>query len=671
MTKNGTAPFTLTANAYSEGYKTTKLEIVLTNNSGSDLEDFVFCATIPRQFIPESLKGAMLQFSEGSYFELAPLGLPDNTLKNGESWTFSGENITLPMRHFTDGPSGVFLKTTTGRLRDGTTYITVPDTPLVFPEFKDTVPEIPIPETAPNNGKTVPIIPAPNGVEFRDYECCALGRGFAFEIEDEQAQQAVHTAVTLSDTLFKAKTMIMPHKKGTPVTLRKNATLGKESYILDIEDSFVLIEASSPTGYFYGLISLLHMVNGYTYGRAVRIEDTPHFPYRGLHLDVVRQFYSVAEVKRVIDIMAINKINVLHWHVTDDESWRIEIKALPELTEKLAYRGVDELVPPGWGSGYQSNGGYYTQEQVKDIVAYAGARGIDVIPEIDVPGHCFGVLRALEETLVEKTDNSQFFSVQNYSRNTLNPALGSTYDFIETVMGEIAQLFPADYIHIGADERPSGAWLGSQECRALMETENLKDGHALQTYFIKKIHPIIRNNGKIMGAWEEATEDGEIDSDLYVVSWRGSIAGIKAAAKGHNVVMCPAQYLYLDMAQSEHPYDPGLSWAGSSDVSKAYNYDPLNCTDEIEITDAIREKIKGVQGCLWGETVWEKRRVDFMILPRLSAVAEIGWTNPENKDEARFMYHVNASLFPLLDKGDIGYRPFDFISNHQNYLERV
>ena len=506
-------------------------------------------------------------------------------------------------------------------------------------------------------------------MEFGDEQSCSLYRGFNVRVASD-LQCAWDTAVESGVALWKSYNPLFFSAAGTPLSIIKNDTYPSEGYKLHLKSDEVLIEASTHTGCYYALLSLTQMCRGYKTHKTVTIIDEPFFEYRGQHLDVVRQFYSVDEVKRFIDTCAFHKINVLHWHITDDEGWRIEIKSLPQLTEKLSHRGIDELVPPAFGSHYESYGGYYTQEQVNDIVNYASNRGVDVIPEIDVPGHCFGLLRAVE-TLIEKTDKSQYISIQNYSLNTLNPAMDETYKILDMVIKEVAELFPSPYLHIGADERPSGAWLGSEECSALMKQENLKDGNAIQTYFVKKVHNIVRKYGKIMGAWEEATEDGNVDSDLYVISWRTSDPGIKAAAKGHDVIMSPSGYLYFDMAQSMHPLEPGLTYAGYSDLVKTYNYDPLHCSEELDITDEVRSKIKGIQGCLWSETLHRKQRVEFMMFPRLCAMAEVAWTRPENKNQDQFLYNVKHTLLPFFERGNVGYRPLDYISNYDQYRGRI
>lgn len=659
-------PFTLNARCHSDGYQTSRIVVSLTNHSGCDVVDFSFCFTIVRDLIGDTFVGATLIHQQGSFHEIIPHGF--DILKNGDTWEFSAENTKMPFYHNSDGLMGCFLKV--NNLEQGEYYIDVPHAYLEFPEFNTPVTEVTVPKQSPCGNAHVPIVPAPKSVSFGTDGCCRLTAGFAFTCADAELSGAIDGAIELSASLFHAYSPLYKHKDGTPVVINRDNNLPIESYTLTIGTDCITITAGHTKGVFYALISLLQLAHKYDYGRTVSIDDAPLFAYRGQHLDVVRQFYTVDEVKRILDICALHKINVLHWHLTDDEAWRLEIKAIPELTEKLSHRGVHEIVPPLFGSNHRSYGGYYTQDQVKDIIAHATARGIDVIPEIDVPGHCHGVLLAFDD-LVEVGDTSQYVSVQNYPQNTLNPALPATYEFLETVIAEVANLFPSPYLHIGADERPSGAWLGSPKCRELMAEQGLADTQQLQTYFVKRVWNIVTKYGKTMGAWEEASEDGDIDPSTYIVSWRGSEAGINASKKGHKVIMSPAQYLYWDMAQSPHPYDSGLSWAGYSDVAKTYGYNPLECSDKGKIPPAIREKIWGIQGCLWSETLYEKQRVEFMILPRLCAMAEVAWTPPNRKNQDQFLYTLDSALLPLFTKGNVGYRPLDFISNHHTYIGRI
>ena len=431
---------------------TSRIYISLTNNSGTDIRDFVLCFTIVRELISETFKGGMLLKNEGSYHEVAPLGLKDGVLSSGETWEFSSENTRLAMEHITDGAVGCFVK-----ISDGKQYLIAGDASVQFIDKNVVIEEVQPPQNPPKEN-FVPIVPAPNGVEFGVSDACLLYKGFQVTA-DTAFDTVFDAALDLGMSLWKSYNPIIRSSNGTPLSIKQSSDFSDEGYKLDITETGVEISASTTDGAFYGMMSLMQMCHGYTVGKTVTITDTPTFEYRGQHLDVVRQFYTVTEVKRIIDICAFHKINVLHWHLTDDEAWRLELKSIPELTERLAYRGTEEFVPPCFGSDFRSYGGFYTQEQVTDIIDYAKRRGIDVIPEIDVPGHCFGLLNAFPE-LVEDNDQSQYTSVQNYSRNTLNPALPATYDFLEKVIAEVATIFPSKYLHIGSDERPSGAWLG-------------------------------------------------------------------------------------------------------------------------------------------------------------------------------------------------------------------
>ncbi len=653
------------------GAETTRLSFTLCNNGDTPLlaGDFTLCFSVVRDLVAESFEGASLLCKQGSFHEIAPPA--DMRIDAGDSWAFSAQNSKLPLQHISDAPQGVYIK----HRPPPPAYTDVVSTVAVFADKDENIfDQDTVPQTHPNRD-SLPIVPMPHHCVRYDDAACTLVQGFVFKTVDNPiAKQAVSGAKQLSKCLFASFDMLAETPQGSPVYFEDNGDLGDEAYTLSLKTDRIVLSAHTANGYFYGLVSLIQLVHANTETNTMDIVDAPRFAYRGQHLDVVRQFYTVDEIKQLLDVMALHKLNTFHWHLTDDEAWRLEIRSMPELTEKLAYRGEGQCVPPAFGSNYRPYGGYYSRDDVKDIVAYAAARYIAVIPEIDMPGHCFGLLRLLL-ALNEAADTTQYTSVQSYSRNTLNPALPATYDFIDKVIAEVADMFPDKRIHIGADERPPGAWRQSPACKALMKAEGLADFDALQTYFVKRVQQLIRKHGKTMGAWEEASEDGDIDTDCYIVSWRGIVAGLNAAHKGHAVVMSPAQYLYWDMAQSAHPFDPGLSWAGYVRLSDTYHYDPLQMDDAHamdgkklgEVSAEDLNRIIGVQGCIWSENIHDKHRLYFMAMPRLSAMAEVAWCTPQNKHYDGFLYTLHRHFLPLLHKAGIAHRPLDYIQQCLHY----
>ena len=322
---------------------------------------------------------------------------------------------------------------------------------------------------------------------------------------------------------------------------------------------------------------------------AGEILDEPALGWRGTHLDVARQFYGSAEIARFLRILAWNKLNRFHWHLSDDEAWRVEIDAYPELTEVGAWRGHGLPIPPLLGSGPSRHGGYYTKAAIREIVALAGSLGIEVVPEIDVPGHCYAMLQAIPE-LRDPGENGSYFSVQGFPNNCLNPAREETYRVLETIFDELIELFPFKTIHIGADEVPLGAWSGSPRrsrgC-ARPAARRLADAHAkrlnvvtnthgadeiegsgaavLQAEFLRRIQTFLASRGCITGGWEEAAHGDVIDkAKCYLFGWRTVEASAALAAEGYDIVVCPGQVYYLDMANGPDWSEPGAGWAGWS-----------------------------------------------------------------------------------------------------------
>ncbi|NRA86471.1 MAG: beta-N-acetylhexosaminidase [Rhizobiales bacterium] len=483
-----------------------------------------------------------------------------------------------------------------------------------------------------------------------------LSRGFILDIEQEFLtlfENAVETERDFASDV----TIFRQSDDGTPLKISMDDLIVKEGYKLSITADRVEIAAADVGGLHNALMSLWQIaaLNPHDVS-CVEIEDAPRFEWRGQHLDVARQFYSMDEVKRFLNHMALYKMNKFHWHLVDDEAWRVEIKALPVLTKKIAFRGHDQLMEPGFGSTCEADGGFYTQDDMREIVAYAAKRNIEVIPEIDVPGHCYALLKAIPD-LVEKEDLSDYKSVQGYHNNCLNPGLPQTYEFMDTVFKEVADIFPSDFIHIGADERPKGSWERSPKIAELMAANGYNSTEQVQTHFLKKVQNIAKKYGKKTGAWEEASEQGDIDKHGYVVSWKGVEAGINAAERGYNMVMAPAQFCYFDIAQSEHFDEPGLTWTGARvSMETTYSYNPI----PDDIAPELKSNFKGIQGCLWSENLYDKTIVDHLMFPRLIALSEICWTEIERQNYDNFKYDLKKYHQNMLDGMKINYRRRDF-----------
>jgi hexosaminidase len=448
-------------------------------------------------------------------------------------------------------------------------------------------------------------------------------------------------------------------------TADADRSLGKEGYELEVTPGRVVVRAPEAAGLFYGVQTLRQLLPPESFGAAarrereehplsipcLRIVDYPRFAWRGMHLDVSRHFFDAAFVKRYIDNLALHKMNAFHWHLSDDDGWRIEIKKYPKLTEIGAWRGPNEALPRSYESGNQRYGGFYTQDQVREIVRYADARHVLIIPEIDVPAHCRAVTVSYPELLCGG-DPYKFKSVQDVPANVLCPSQEKTYELLAGVFGELADLFPGPYLHAGGDERPVGPWEQCPRCSKRMKDENLADGKVLQDRFLARLQTMFRAKGKRMIGWDELDHPTVLEKDYIVMAWNSVQAGISSAEKGYSVVMTPSPFTYFDLSYNEDPAEPGLRWAGVISVEKAYSYDPKPAN----LLPEVARRIIGVHGALWSETLVTPDRPDYMAFPRLCALAEIGWTPQDQRQWPEFWNRLCSKHLARLDAAGIAYR---------------
>ena len=441
-------------------------------------------------------------------------------------------------------------------------------------------------------------------------------------------------------------------KNGLQLILNKkpNKILGDEGYTLEVKSKQIILKANTAAGLFNGFQTLKQLLPASKMTTEVQImsisgctiTDYPRFKWRGLMLDVSRHFYTVDEVKAYMDQMAAYKFNVFHWHLTDDNGWRIEIKAFPKLTEVGAWRvertgRFGDQRPAPQPDEPVTYGGFYTQEQIKDVIQYAADRNITVVPEIDVPGHSMALLAAYPEYGTSKDfryvspgnkfaqwyGNGEF---EMFVENMLNPANEKVYSFLDQIFTEVAQLFPGEYIHMGGDECYQGFWEKNPEIQEFMKVNNLKDTHALQNYFVNRVDQIISRKGKTMIGWDEIL-DSDLSKNAAVMSWRGMEGGIKAAKAKHQVVMSPTTYCYLDYAQGDHSVE---NWIYASlNLKTTYEFEPVP-----EGVDP--EYILGGQGNLWTEAVPKLSFAYYMTYPRAFSIAETLWSPKEKKNWSSF-----------------------------------
>lgn len=428
------------------------------------------------------------------------------------------------------------------------------------------------------------------------------------------------------------------------IRCRINSSLpNEEAYKLTVSKSSIQIEAKTPTGIFYAFQTLRQLMPPAIESGSkaegdiewnvpcVSIEDEPSFGYRGLMLDVSRHFMPKEVVKRYIDLMSFHKLNTFHWHLTDDQGWRIEIKKYPKLTSIGGFRdktiiGHARSTPYQWNT--ERYGGFYTQEDVKEVVAYAQKRFVEVIPEIEMPGHAVAALTAYPEY----SCSGGPFEVEGRWGvfHDIFCTKEATFEFMQNVLDEVVALFPSSYIHIGGDEAPRTRWKNCVHCQKRMIQENLTKESELQTYFVNRIERYLNTKGKQIIGWDEIMEGG-IPHRSTVMSWRGEKGGITAAKAGYDVIMTPNNYLYLNRYQFDPKTEP-LAIGGFTPLEKVYNYHPV--PSSLTPEEAIH--IKGVQGNLWTEYITSGEQLEYMVYPRAAALSEIAWSKKENKDYEKF-----------------------------------
>ena len=405
---------------------------------------------------------------------------------------------------------------------------------------------------------------------------------------------------------------------------------GAEAYRLSVNNKQVTVAASTPAGVFYGIQTLRKSLPVQTTGEAitlpaVTVADAPRFGYRGMMLDCARHFFPLSFVKKFIDILAMHNMNVFHWHLTEDQGWRLEIKSHPELTTKSSMRSgtvighnatVDDSIP---------HGGFYTQQEAREIVEYARQRHITVIPEIDMPGHMLAALAAYPELGCTGGPYEVGHRWGVY-KDVLCLGKESTYKFVQDVIDEVVDIFPAKYFHIGGDESPTVMWEKCPKCLQKAKDENTDIKH-LQQYFTNRVEKYLNGKGKSIIGWDEILE-GKINQSATIMSWRGVEPGIKAAKQGHDVIMTPSSHVYFDHYQAKDTKHEPDAIGGCSPVEKVYSYEPLPDTLSAE----AKNRIKGVQANLWTEYIPFTTQAEYMVLPRMAALAEVQWTPVAKKN---------------------------------------
>jgi len=479
-----------------------------------------------------------------------------------------------------------------------------------------------------------------------------------FFSKNEELQKIFNALQATSNTLginFNTNT-------GIEIKLKK-IEMKKDEYKIIIDSQNIQIYSNDYGGSFYALVSILQLAE-YNLGNLPigKIEDIPRFNWRGMHLDCARQFYTIEQIKRLLIYMSLFKLNRFHWHLTDNEAWRLDLDSFPNLAKKTSFRGYKEVIPPLYGSGYYKTGGYYSKEDVRNLINFAKNLNIEIMPEIDLPAHSWALLQIMPE-LYDHSSNIESQDVGNYKNNTINPALSSTWNFLEKTIQEISDLFPYGIVHVGLDERPKLSWEGSQNIIKMMKEKNLLNYEEVQDFYMNKIINLLKIKNKIAAGWNEAAlsphkdigsggSAGNIDKSCLIFAWEHTDIALALVKKGFQTVMCPGQKTYFDMAHNNSTEERGICWAGTIEVAEVHSWKPLQ-----NIDNKFHNLILGVQGQLWSEALTEKSYLDQMINPRLVALAEVAWSSDNRRGWSDFKSSLKNSV-KLLKK--IGWDFHDF-----------
>ena len=527
------------------------------------------------------------------------------------------------MNH-TWSPQGVFVK-----LLDGT-IISVYVDDLHLQTFSSSEP---IAQNSSNKSieKSLRLVPHPREW-IPSAGVCNLTQPLDLSLNDsEMITRAVSAASELGERL--SLNILSSNNKdligsNTKLIIKAQKHIASSSYKLVITSDVIELNAGDEQGLFYGLVTLLQL--NQTYHKLIpcgTIIDQPRFDWRGQHLDCARHFYAIESILKLLDLMSLFKLNKFHWHGTDDEAFRFKLDSNPELATATAKRGNNLLVPPIFGSGPNPTGGCYDSSDIKRVIERASSNYIDVMPEFDLPGHNLSLIQ-LFPTTRDPGDKSKEVSIQGYFQNTLNPAMPETFLLIEPLIDDLCNLFPGDYIHLGGDEVAPESWKNSPAVEALKTKYDLETNQDVASWFINKLSAKVESNGKKTAAWQEAEEGSyhEKRSDKLLFSWQNLESGYKLARKGFKVVLCPAEHIYFDMAQSQTYSDRGVNWAAIVSLEDTVDWQIIP-SDEPE----LESNIEGIQGHLWSETILKDSDMESMLCPRILGLSESAWTSQNTR----------------------------------------
>ena len=488
-----------------------------------------------------------------------------------------------------------------------------------------------------------PVIPLPFASQLKQEFIKITNLKFKIQPQEKDFFKNINNITEVSNIIFNTET-------GYEIVFLKQK-LEPEEYKILIDKKLITINYSDYGGKLYSIITLLQLVNFYKLELPLGlIEDKPSLSWRGMHLDCARQFYSIERIKRLMDYMCFFKLNRFHWHLTDNEAWRVELDCYPNLTNQGAFRGYNEKIPPFYGTGYNKSGGYYSRSEIEELIEYAKQRNIEIMPEIDLPAHSWTLLEIMPE-LRDTNSNVISEDVGNYPNNTINPVLEETHIFLKNILEELSEIFSFNIIHVGVDERPKESWEGSPKVIKYMQDNNISSFDELQDVYMNNIISILKKSNKLTAAWNEAAlpphndigsagSSGKVDKSCIIFAWEHEDVGLMSARKGFKTVLCPGHKTYFDMAHNNSTYERGICWAATIEVKDVFDWQPLRDFENEDLKNVL-----GIQGQLWSETITNKDFFDEMINPRLATLAEIAWCSKAKRPWAQF----RSSLLHNLD----------------------
>ena len=588
------------------------------------------CASMTRLPSGPPIENGCLVRRFGSHVEVAaPDGL---VLRPGEAWDLALGGLTHAPLNRTQGAMAAWVETEAGPLAAEVGDLLPPENAARTPPPAAAVAPLPPP---------VAVLPWPVEVEWGE-----IGPAAALRPAEGADPAPFARVAALHRRLFPVDPGVIvlgPAPEARAVRVQRgDAAPG--GYALDFGEAITLRHADAD-GLRHGLVALAQMGHAaraderFGMPRSGRIADRPRFAWRGAHLDVARNVRRPAEVARLIDVLAWHRMSHLHLHLTDDEAWRLESPAFPALVEVGARRGRGLPLPPQFADGAGGQSGFFAVAEMRALVAHGAALGVTLVPEIDMPGHATAMLAALPDLADPGEAPESYHSFQGYPNNALNPGVERTYAVLETILGELADLFPSPVLHLGGDEVDARAWHASPLARRLAEREGLRGAAELQSHFLRRVQGIVRSLGRTMGGWDECAGGGGVEPDgALLFAWQTAEGTADLIGAGYDVVATPGQAYYLDMVDREGWDAPGTSWAGAVTPEATYRH-------EVEAPEG-RGRLLGVQACLWSEHLDTLARLNAMAFPRLSAVAEAAWTPPAAKSWPRFL--AVAPLMPRL-----------------------